>query len=85
MTFAEILDDAMYSDTKLKVKTKMRGEIIGTPYCVDEFESDPDRLGYYIDISKHEMDTVYLDEIVEITKLPKRIPKNAVLHESIKL
>ncbi|MCL2774835.1 MAG: hypothetical protein FWD71_16030 [Oscillospiraceae bacterium] len=85
MTFAEILNDAMYSDTKIKVKTKMRGEISGVPIGVDEFDTDPDRLGYYIDISKHEMDTVYLDEIVEITKLPKRIPKNAALHESIKL
>jgi len=85
MTFGEILDDAMYSDTKIKVKTKMRGEIIGTPYRVDEFESDPDRLGYCLIIGQHLADTVFLDEIVEITKVPKRIPKNTVLHESVKL
>jgi len=63
---ADILDDAMYSDKKLKMTTKERGIIIGIPHNVDEFDADPDRLGYFIMIEPSLGDTVFLDEIVEI-------------------
>jgi len=66
MVFTAILDEAMYAKQKITVFTKERGKIIGVPYCVDEYESDPERLGYCLQTGKHEEDTVYLDEIIEI-------------------
>jgi len=66
MEFVDILDDAMYAGRKLTVSTKARGRIIGTPYSVDEFESDPDRLGYWLQIEPHVVDSVFLDEITGI-------------------
>ena len=76
MTYVDILDDAMYSDKKLKIKTKIRGDIIGTPYCVDEYEADPERLGYCLYIGDHEVDTVFIDEIIEITDYNNEIIKS---------
>ena len=69
MSFAEILDDAMYKKTELIIMTQSRGEIRGIPDAVDEFDSDPDRLGYYLAIGEHEADTVFLDEIVSISEI----------------
>jgi len=66
MVFTAILDEAMYAKQKITVFTKERGKIIGIPYCVDEYDSDPERLGYCLQTGKHEEDTVYLDEIIEI-------------------
>jgi len=79
MSYADILDDAMYSGIKLKVQTKARGEIVGLPICVDEYDSDPDRLGYCLQTGKHEEDTVFLDEIVEI----KNSETEVVLSEAV--
>ena len=64
--FMEALDHAMYEKSKLKVKTRARGEIIGTPVCLDDFITDSERLGYILSVGEHEEDTVYLDEIIEI-------------------
>ena len=64
--FVEALDYAMYEKSKLKIKTKARGDIIGVPVCLDDFITDPDRLGYILSVGEHEEDTVYLDEIDEI-------------------
>lgn len=66
MSFADILDDAMYAQRELIIVTKSRGVIIGTPDAVDEYDSDPNRLGYYLAVGKYGADTVYLDEIIEI-------------------
>jgi len=66
MAFVDILDDAMYSGRKLEIITKSRGTITGTPDAVDEFDSDPERLGYYLSLGDGWSDTVFLDEIVEI-------------------
>jgi len=66
MSHADILDKAMYDRKSLIVLTKERGEIIGIPHAVDEFETDDERLGYFIEIGDHFLDTVYLDEITEI-------------------
>ena len=63
---ADVLDTAMYKGEKLTIKTKERGVIVGIPHSVDEFETDPDRLGYVVMLSKHYADTVFLDEIVDI-------------------
>jgi hypothetical protein len=73
MTFADTLDDAMYSRRKLIVETMSRGTIIGTPYCVDEFVADPERLGYCLLIGKHEQETVFLDEIIGIEGVQSEI------------
>ncbi|MCL2633998.1 MAG: hypothetical protein FWD34_05725 [Oscillospiraceae bacterium] len=71
MSFIDLLDDAMYSGRKLTVRTQERGEIVGIPYCVDEFDSDPERLGYCLFTGEHEQDTVFLDEIVDVVVIPK--------------
>jgi hypothetical protein len=67
MDVSDVLDAAMYDRRALRMETKVRGVIIGTPDGVDEFDSDPDRLGYYVDISDTELDTVFLDEVTRIT------------------
>jgi len=66
MLHADILDKAMYDRKSLIILTKDRGKIIGMPHAVDEFETDDERLGYFIEIGDHLLDTVYLDEITEI-------------------
>jgi len=66
--FPELLDYAMYEQKKLKVRTKSRGEITGVPVCLDDFITDSERLGYILKVGDHEEDTVYLDEILEITE-----------------
>jgi len=79
--FSEVLDHAMYEKRKLKVKTSNRGEIIGTPVCLDDFITDSERLGYILNIGENEEDTVYLDEIESITATYTRAEsdiKNAV-------
>jgi len=80
---ADILDAAIYSGDELIITTKERGQIIGVPHSVDEFDTDPDRLGYFIMIEPHLGDTVYLDEIVEIysddTVSPAKFQHNIVL------
>jgi len=66
MDVSDVLDAAMYDGRVLRMETKARGVIIGWPDGVDEFDSDPDRLGYYVDISDTELDTVFLDEVTRI-------------------
>jgi len=66
MEVVDILDAAMYDRRKLRVETIARGAIVGTPYAVDELETDPDRLGYYVSLSKTKADTVFLDEVTRI-------------------
>jgi len=73
---ADILDSALYSGDELIITTRERGQIIGIPHSVDEFDADPDRLGYFIMIDPHLGDTVFLDEIIEINKTNRFIPRN---------
>ena len=40
MPFVDTLDMAMYCDEKLIITTKERGQIIGKPHSIDDFESD---------------------------------------------
>ena len=70
MSYADVLDDAMYNKRRLRVQTEMRGEVVGVPYCVDEFDSDTERLGYCLQIAANEEDTVFLDEITSINVIP---------------
>jgi len=67
MEVVDILDAAMYDGRELKVETIARGTITGTPYAVDELETDPDRLGYYVSLGETRADTVFLDEVTRIT------------------
>ncbi|MDR2533140.1 MAG: hypothetical protein LBC82_09910 [Oscillospiraceae bacterium] len=71
MIFVDMLDDAMHNGSELEIQTKSRGIIIGTPDAVDEFDSDPERLGYYLAIGKHGAGTVFIDEIVDIKVIPR--------------
>ena len=66
MDYIDILDDAMYSGEMLAITTKSRGKIVGVPHSVDEYETDDDRLGYFIEVDDHTLYTVYLDEIISI-------------------
>jgi hypothetical protein len=63
-----MLEEAAYDDKEVKIKTKSRGTITGMYIAPDEFDSDPDRYGFQIEIGKHELDTVFLDEIVAIER-----------------
>ena len=67
MTFVDILDIAMYSGKKLIITTKERGQIVGVPHSIDDFQTDEERFGYFIDIDEHFQKTAYIDEIVSIT------------------
>ena len=72
---ADILDAAMYEGIELLINTKSRGDIRGIPENVDEFDSDPNRLGYCFDIGNDTVDTVFLDEVVSISEiLPIKTP-----------
>ncbi len=43
MTFVDILDDAMYAGRMLRIATKSRGDLVGIPDAVDQYDTDPDR------------------------------------------
>jgi len=66
MSFVDILDSAMYKKARLSITTKTRGIISGVPAYLDDFISDSERLGYCLDISESEADTVFIDEIESI-------------------
>ena len=78
MNFVDMLDDAMYGGTELTITTKKRGKIIGTPHSVDEFETDDERFGYVIKINEYMVDTVYIDEIIEIVTSPVAKPEGFI-------
>ena len=67
--FQIILEESAFDEKEVKIKTRNRGTITGMFIAPDEFESDPDRYGFQIEIGEHELDTVFLDEIVEIKTL----------------
>jgi hypothetical protein len=67
MEVVDVLDAAMYDRRILRMETKARGVVIGRPTAVDEFDTDPDRLGYYVLLSKTRETTVFLDEVTRIT------------------
>ena len=66
MSYSDILDKAMHNRQSVAVQTTKRGLIAGIPHAVDEFETDDNRFGYFIETGDHELDTVFLDEIVDI-------------------
>ena len=69
MTISEILENSMYKRQELIIMTKTRGEIRGVPHALDEFNTDPNRLGYYIEIGEYLDDVVFLDEITGISEI----------------
>jgi len=71
--FFGILDTAKSAGAKLSILTKERGVIIGIPHNVDEYDADPERLGYFVMLEPHLGDTVFLDEIVDIKVVPKTV------------
>jgi len=66
MEVVDVLDAAMYDGRILRMETKARGVVIGRPTAVDEFDTDPDRLGYYVLLSETRETTVFLDEVTRI-------------------
>jgi hypothetical protein len=66
MEVVDVLDAAMYEGRILRMETKARGVVIGRPTAVDEFDTDPDRLGYYVSLSETRETTVFLDEVTRI-------------------
>jgi hypothetical protein len=71
MRFVNMLDEAMHNGCELEIKTKSRGAIVGIPDAVDEFDTDENRLGYYLAIGEHNTSTVFLDEITDIRVIPR--------------
>ena len=69
--FQVILEQAAFAGCFVDVKTKERGIITGIFTGVDEFDTDDERLGYYLSFGDGYYDSVYLDEIVDIRILPK--------------
>ena len=65
--FQVILEQAAFAGKKVAIATKERGIVTGVYHSVDEFETDPDRLGFVIVLDVHSADTVFIDEINEIT------------------
>ena len=78
MSFADILDNAMYNETELLIKTKERGQITGIPHSVDHFETDDERFGYFIKIGENLLDNVFIDEITEIIASPISRPEGFI-------
>jgi len=64
---ADVLENAMYDRRVLRMETKARGVIVGMPDGADEFDTDPDRLGYFVDLEPPWETTVFLDEVTRIT------------------
>ena len=61
-----ILEEAAFAGKQVKITTIDRGIISGSFICVDEFDTDPDRLGYCIQTGKNTTVTVFIDEITAI-------------------
>jgi len=66
--FQIILEESAFGEKEVTIKTKNRGTITGMFIAPDEFDSDPDRYGFQIKIGNHELDVIFLDEILEITE-----------------
>jgi len=67
MDYQIILERSAFDGKKVQIKTEKRGFIVGTFTGVDEFEADPEKLGFCIDTGEHSYDVVFPDEIVEIS------------------
>ena len=66
MDFQIILEHSAFDEKKVMVKTKSRGVITGIFTGVDEYDTNPERFGFWIQTKEHEVDTVFLDEIISI-------------------
>jgi hypothetical protein len=69
--FQIALEEAAFADCLVDVETKDRGVVTGKFVCVDEFDTDEDRLGYYLSLGGGYGDTVFHDEIVDVRIIPK--------------
>ncbi|MCL1832563.1 MAG: hypothetical protein FWG45_06620 [Oscillospiraceae bacterium] len=66
-----LLERAAIDGCSVEVKTKGRGCVVGNFVHVDEFEADPERLGYYLSLGNGRGDVVFEDEIVDVRAIPK--------------
>jgi len=73
--FQIILENSAFDKKKVRIKTKERGIITGVFTGVDEYDTDPERYGFYIDTSEYEYDTVFIDEIIDI-EVPEKSEKS---------
>jgi len=76
--FQIILEQAAFAGKEVAITTKERGTISGMFTGVDEYDTDENRLGFFIDTSEHECDTVYIDEIIEIVTSPIARPEGFI-------
>jgi hypothetical protein len=60
------LEQTAFDKKKAQIPTNSRGVIVGSFIGLDEFDSDPERLGACLIVAPHMMDTVFLDEIVNV-------------------
>ena len=70
-----ILEQSAFDGKEVSITTKKRGIITGAFTGVDEYDTDPERLGFYLSIKPHFYDTVFLDEITGIEVLEK-VPRD---------
>jgi len=61
-----VLEQSAFDRKEVSIRTSSRGVITGMFLAPDEFDADPDRYGFQIEIAPQELDTVFLDEIVDI-------------------
>jgi len=69
--FQIILEEAAFAGLSVDVFTKGRGIIRGKFTGVDEFDTDEERLGFYLSLGDGWEDTVFLDEITDIHVIPR--------------
>ena len=78
--FQIILEQAAFAGCLVEIKTKNRGIVKGEFTGVDEYDTDDNRLGFFVDTVDGWADSVYIDEIADI----RIIPKAETLTESLK-
>jgi len=79
--FQVMLEKAAFAGRLVEIKTKDRGVIIGKYIGTDEFDTDEERFGFFIDSINDGLGySVYIDEIVDVKVIPKT---DAPLKEAI--
>jgi len=63
--FLILLQKSAYDKRPVTITTKS-GKVTGMFSHLDEFSVDPERLGVYIDVSEHETELIFEDEIISI-------------------
>ena len=66
-----MLEEAAFAGCLVDVFTKNRGTVRGNFSGVDEYATDDERYGFFIDTIDGLADSVYLDEITDVRIIPR--------------